>query len=478
MNPHPASYRDTDGFVFQHDGQFYRYVHPNYEVHYTQLMNSGLYEELVKKTMLIAHREITEIDKFTRPPALAGTNGDDTAGEGIGNGRVLLPEQIPFISYPYEWSFDMWKDAALLTLQIAITSLKKGMILKDATAFNIQFYNGKPLFIDTLSFENYEAGKPWVAYRQFSECFLAPLLLMHYCHPGTNKLFAVYPNGIPINVLVGLLPKRSRWNMNTLLHVHLQAKFSGKQKHVQTDQPGGQKRGNENNFSKQKLEILLKGLEGYVQKLSPKKIKTTWDDYYTDTISGDEYLNAKTALVISFISDIDYKKVIDLGANDGYFSLIFKNDKLVIATDADANCINDLYLKIKQEGKANILPLVNDLTTPSPAIGWNNRERESITARLQADLILALALVHHLAITHNVPLAFIADWLQPMGPYLVIEFVPKSDEKVKQLLQNRKDIFESYSLEHFKSIFADKYQILKEVKIGSTNRVLFLMKRN
>ncbi len=452
MQTHPASYRDKSGFVFEQDGKIYRYVHPDYDIHYTQLMSSGLYEDVVKKGKLIAHHELSEIQQF-----------------GFADGRVLLPDQIPFISYPYEWSFDMWKDAALLTLQMAMAALKKEMILKDATPFNIQFHKGKPIFIDTLSFENYEEGKPWIAYRQFSECFLAPLLLMHYCHPDTGKFFTVYPNGIPMDVLVSLLPKRSKWNMNTLLHVHLQAKFSGKQK---------QRAGNENNFSKQKLEILLKGLDRFVQKLVLKKVKTTWDDYYTDTILGDDYLQAKTALVKLLISSIDYKTVIDLGANDGYFSLLFGDDKNVLATDADSNCINELYHKIKKEGITNILPLVNNLSVPSPAIGWANTERESITVRLKADLVLALALVHHLAIAHNVPLYLIANWLYPMGEHLIIEFVPKSDEKVKLLLQNRNDIFDEYNLENFKSIFTQKYQIIKEEKAGNTNRVLFLMKRN
>ena len=169
--------------------------------------------------------------------------------------------------------------------------------------------------------------------------------------------------------------------------------------------------------------------------------------------------------------------MIDLGANDGYFGLLFNEDKLVIATDSDSNCINHLYLKIKGEGKANLLPLVINLTTPSPAIGWANAERESMSARLKADLVLALALIHHLAIANNVPLQMIADWLQPMAPYLIIEFVPKSDEKVKLLLQNRKDIFDDYSLENFKAIFAATFEIVKEEKVGNTNRVLFLMKR-
>lgn len=451
MLTHPASYRDTSGFVFKQNGIVYRYVHPRYKTQYNQLISSGLYDELVKRKQLITHQELTDTESF-----------------GFNEGSILLPEQIPFISYPYEWSFDMWKDAALLTLQLASASLQKGMILKDATPFNIQFYKGKPIFIDTLSFEHYEPGKPWVAYRQFCECFLAPMLLMHYNHPETGKLFAVYPNGIPMQLLVSLLPKRSKWNVNTFLHVHLQAKFSASQK---------SKAVAANNFSQKKLELLLKGLESFVQKISVKKVKTTWDDYYTDTILGDDYLKEKTSIVQSFCNFIDYKSVIDLGANDGHFSLLFNDSKNVIATDADANCINGLYLTIKKENRQNILPLVNDLTTPSPAIGWNNAERESITSRLKADLVLALALVHHLAIAGNVPLHLIAAWLQPMAAHLIIEFVPKDDEKVKQLLQHRTDIFDDYSLENFRTVFAEKYKIVREEKAGNTNRVLFLMAR-
>ncbi len=451
MQPLPSSYRDNNGFVFEMDGQVYRQIHPQYQVHYKQLMQSGLYDELVKKNWLIPHTEIENKEL------------------NVSGGSVIHPVQIPFISYPYEWSFDMWKDAALLTLNIAMAALQKGMMMKDATPFNIQFYNGRPVFIDTLSFEIYDEGKPWIAYHQFTECFLAPLLLMHYCHPDTNKFFAVYPNGIPLDVLIGLLPNRSRWNVNTFLHIHLQAKFSGKQ---------NQNSGKQSFFSKQKLQILLKGLHAFVNKLSIKKIKTTWDDYYTDTILGDAYLKAKTSLVQSFINQTDFKTVIDLGANEGHFSLLFNNDKKVIATDFDPTCINELYLNIKKNGRENILPLVNNLTTPSPAIGWANTERDSFTTRLKADLVMALALVHHLAIANNVPLNLIAGWLKPMGEMLIIEFVPRSDEKVKLLLQNREDIFENYSLKNFKSIFTENYTILKEEQIAGTERVLFLMKRN
>jgi hypothetical protein len=452
MLPLPSSYRDNDGFVFKHEGKIFRYIHPRYYTPYSHLMQSGLYLHLTTKKWLIPHEEIPAILQF-----------------GIEDGKILLPEQIPFISYPYEWSFAMWQDAALLTLNIAAAALKNNLFLKDATPFNIQFLKGKPIFIDTLSFEIYEEGNPWIAYRQFCESFLAPLILMQYCNHDSYKLFTVYPNGIPLEVLTTLLPKKCQWNLNVYLHIYLQAKISENKK---------KKTNTKLNFSKQKQEVLLQGLKDMVRKLSPKKTKTTWDDYYTDTILGQNYLNAKNKLVQTFLSNVEFSTMIDLGANDGYFSLLYKNtEKQIVAVDGDANCINDLYCKIRDQKITNILPCINTLNNPSPAIGWNNKERDSFNERMKADLVLALALVHHLAIACNVPLNLIADWLEERGKYLLIEFVPKTDEKVQLLLQNREDIFDDYTIENFEIIFSKKYQIILQEKITGTERMLYLMKR-
>ena len=449
MQALPSSYRDNDGFVFEKDGKIFRYIHPCFNEHYQLLMNGGLYQTLVSKGQLVTHEVIT-----------------DTASFGLADGIIILPQQIHFISYPYEWSFSMLKHAALLTMQIAKTALQHNMILKDATAFNIQFQQGQPVFIDTLSFEKYEEGMPWIAYRQFCENFLAPLLLMQYCHPDIQKISTVYPNGIPLDILVSLLPKKAKWHLNTYLHIYLQANFSAKK---------NQQQNKKIELSRQKLNILFNGLYNFVNKLKAKKARSTWDDYYTDTILGAAYLDTKTKMVQAFCSEIEFKSVLDLGANDGHFSLLFK-DKKVVAIDADANCIDTLYNRVNK-AQIDILPLVINMASPSPAIGWNNNERLSITARLKAELVIALALVHHLAIANNVPLEMIAAWLLPMGPYLLIEFVPKTDEKVQLLLQNREDIFGDYSLENFKTIFGKGYTIIQEQAIDNTGRFLFLLKR-
>ena len=415
-------------------------------------MQSGLYDDLTKKKILVSHKEVTDVD-LQWPGKL-----------------IILPRQIPVITYPYEWSFAMWQDAALLTLNIAKTAIEKGMSLKDATPFNIQFAEGQPIFIDTLSFEKYTPEKPWIAYRQFCECFLAPLLLQQYCHTDTSKMFTLYPNGIPLELLISLLPLKAKWNLHNYLHIYLHAtaKAGNTKSNVKTA----------TKFSKQKMFLLLNGLIAYVTKLHVKKQKSTWDDYYTNTILSNQYLQDKTKLVTSFLSTIAFTSIVDLGANDGYYSLLFKNTTIqIVAVDEDANCINELYLTIRNQKIKNITPLINSLLTPSPSIGWNNTERASFNERIKGDIIFALALIHHLAIANNLPLNFIADWLAPMSKYLLIEFVPKTDEKVQLLLQGRQDIFEDYTRQNFENTFSTKFDLLLQQNIPGTDRTLYLMKK-
>ena len=451
IKPLGSSYRDNDGFVFEQGGLYYRLIKPCYFPHYQRFMKSGLYTALADAGRLVAHKEI---DK----------NNFDT--NNFTDCKIILPEQIPFISYPYEWSFNMWQDAAITTLKIASQALEFGMFLKDATPFNIQFTNGRPVFIDTLSFENYELGKPWIAYKQFCESFLAPLLLMHYGHCELGKIMTSFPNGIPLEVVKNLLPLKAKLNLQVHLHVYMQSKVSSKKSPVV-----------ENNFSKEKFLLLLNGLLDLVNKLEVKKAKSTWDDYYEETILSKHYLDAKKILVKQFTDKIDFDKVIDIGANDGVFSLLLKDKaKQIVAIDGDVNCVNELYATIRKNKIKNMIPLYASLNAPTPAIGWANEERTSLTSRLKANLVLALALVHHLAIGANVPLSFIAKWLSEMSEYLIIEFVPKSDEKVKLLLQNREDIFDEYNIAAFKNIFSEYYNFQLEERVGDTNRILFLMK--
>jgi len=208
---HPASYKDPSGFVFRDSDKIYRQVNKVYAAHYDHLIKSGLYDLLQKKNLLLQHEELNENLLSSEDWYL-----------------TLLPEQIPNWSYPYEWCFEQLKDAALLTLEIVQLSIEKGMILKDATPFNIQFYKGRPVLIDTLSFEKYDETQPWIAYRQFCESFLYPLWLSHYHKMNFQNLLSVYPDGIPAAITAKLLPAKSMLNTAVWMHVNLPNKMGKK----------------------------------------------------------------------------------------------------------------------------------------------------------------------------------------------------------------------------------------------------------
>lgn len=445
-----TSFRDPSGYVFIQDQLVYRFINPCYHAQYAYWKSSGLYDLLIEKKLCIAHEEISY--------------------DELGNIQVILPEQIKTITSANEWTFSMLQDAALCTLQIALEALEHGMILKDANTSNIQFVAGKPILIDSLSFEIYEPGKPWQAYQQFCKHFLAPLTLMHYTDASLIKLLQLYPDGIPLDICSRLLPLQSRLNLHAYLHIHLAAKLAGK--------PQAQHTQKKNHFSTQQLYNLLKGLFQHISKLRPKLAKTTWDDYYSHTILSQTYLAAKKVLVTDFLNQIPGHTVIDWGANDGAFSLLAAQlNKQVIAIDADYNCIDTLYKHCKKQHIHSILPLCMDLMAPTPAMGWQAQERENIFNRISGDISLVLALIHHIAIGHNVPLTKIADWLHESSPYIIIEFVEKQDEKVQELLKHREDIFATYDISHFELAITKRFNILQKKQVGQAYRWLYLLKR-
>ena len=453
-NVHPASYRDPSGYIFTQDSIIYRQVNEVYAPHYELLMSSGLYQQLIEKKWLIEHEEVNDLH----------TSSDDQQKTF----KILRPQRIGFITYPYEWCFSQLKEAALLTLKIQQLAMINGMSLKDATAFNITFDGSRAVFIDTLSFEKYEASRPWIAYRQFCETFLAPLLLAAWQDPDLIRLMVTYPDGIPIEICASLLPLSSKFKSISSLHIHLQSGIKGQV--AKSGKSSG-------SFNANKLERIISHLISGVSSLQLNKKISNWSDYYTQTILQDNYLKDKERIVEEMIDKISFSTSIDLGSNTGQFALMLeKKGKKVIALDIDPLCVERLY-QHSSEKKLNITTLVSDLVNPAPAIGWNNKERAALLQRLNGDLVLALALVHHLCIGKNLPFASLAEVTSNLGQYLIIEFVPKEDEKVKQLLSFREDIFQEYDIEHFRSAFAQYFEILQTSNVGSSRRTLFLMKK-
>ena len=444
-----ASFKDPDAKVFIENGIYVRKIFKRYIPEYRKLINSGLYNDLISKNLLIKHEE-TKIED---------------------NCITIKPEQV-FISYPWEWCFSQLKDAALTTLKIQQIALDYNMSLKDANCFNIQFLNNKPLLIDTSSYETDIEGQAWVAYKQFCENFIAPLALMAYSDLSLNKLFLMNINGIPLELTSKLLPFKTKFNLNLFTHIHLHSKMQNKYSE------NSQKMSNIK-IDKQQLKNIIKNLQTTVENINLQKYKTEWENYYSFTNYTEKSFDEKYNIIDKYRSIISPKNVWDFGSNTGIFSRIFsKSNSNVTAFDIDPMAIEKNYLKIKKDNENNIFPLVFDLANPSPALGWANKERKNLLQRAQnIDLILALALIHHLRFTYNIPFENMAKYFCSISKYLIIEFVDKNDSKVQKMLLNRKDIFDDYTQENFENIFGNYYKILYKNKIPDTERTLYLMEK-
>jgi hypothetical protein len=448
-----ASFRDPSGFLFSENGILYRQINRAYSKDYARLMDSGLYDKLVKANLLIPHVESNQLPV-----------------ESDAAFKVIRPERVPFISYPYEWSFSQLKDAALATLSIQKRSLKLDMSLKDASAYNLQFMHGKAMLIDTLSFEIYKEGQPWVAYKQFCQHFLAPLALMSYLDVRLSQLLRVYIDGVPLDLAGRLLPAKTKFNFGLLTHIHIHA--------------GAQKRYSDkavkplvNGMSKQAMIGLIESLEYTVKKLTWKPAGTEWGDYYENTNYTDSAFEHKKQLVHEWTLEKTPTLVWDLGGNTGIFSReAASSGAFTVSFDIDPAAVEQNYRNVKAKKEQNLLPLVLDLTNPSPSLGWNNNERDSFGARGPVDMALALAVIHHLAISNNVPLPQLADFFASIcRKWLVIEFVPKSDSQVRKLLASREDIFPNYTREGFETAFLSRFIIRKAESVRDSERTLYLM---
>ena len=394
----PGSFRDPSGFVYRRDGVLYRQVNQSFADRWDDLVASGLLAELQSRGLLVPH-ETAPIEAAADP--------------GVAH-AVIRPEPIPTISYPYEWSFGMLKDAALATLDAQVAAAERGFALRDATAYNVQFRRGRPILIDTLSFERPEPGTPWIAYRQFCEHFLAPLALMARRDVRLGLLLRDHIDGIPLDLAARLLPGRSRWNLGLGAHIHAHARAQGRYADAGTDAAAATKKATVSEF---KQQALIDSLRRTIAKLEWTPEGTEWADYADNTSYGDAGTAAKEELVGRFLADAGGAVVWDLGANTGRYSRIAAGlGRDVVSWDIDPAAVERNYRQVRRDGDERVLPLVLDLANPSPGLGWANEERRSVPERANADVVLALALVHHLAIGRNVPLDRIASYFAGARP--------------------------------------------------------------
>lgn len=408
--------------------------------------------------------------------AVVGTERVTTPVAGLERwAGVLRHERVPVISYPYEWPFEMLRDAALLQLDVSARALAEGFVTKDATSYNVQFDGTRPVFIDVGSFQPLRRGETWYGYRQFCELFLNPLILQSVVGVEFHPWLRGSLDGIPPSSLAPLLRGRRRFDRRLLVHVRLHARAEARYADADRERDiGGELR--QAGLGPKVLAGQIDNLRRTVTGLRWKAQRSTWSDYAERGHYSDADLSAKDAFVATVVKADRPPLVLDLGANDGRFSLLARQNGAgrVVAVDSDHLVIDRLYRHLRDQGEERVLPLVMDLADPSTGLGWQGRERRAFTERVRPDLVLCLAVVHHLALTDTVPFELIVGMLSDFGSPLIVEFPHRDDPMVERLLaRKRSGLFDHYDRDLWEEALARRFEIRRQETGPSGRRTLY-----
>lgn len=483
----PGSFRDRDGRVFYHDGRVCRALSADALSAWQRLSDTRFFPKLMESGAVVGTRRADD-----EPELLAGLEKTD----GASWVAALEHERIPFISYPYEWCFGMLRDAALGQLDLLTTSLAEDFVLKDASPYNTQWIGARQTFIDVASFEPRRAGDPWAGYLQFCRLFLYPLLLTAYRHLPFQPWLRADLDGIPPEEMAAILNRwRDRLRPGVFKDVYLQAALHRRQTKLQrrelqthkprksddpdsSDDPQSLRREmGRAGFGKEMILANVGRLRKIVRGLQWRQSESTWADYHAESSYDAENRGVKEDFVRRAAAARPLSLVWDLGCNTGHFSRIAaETADYVIAMDADHLAIERLYGELKSDSRPDILPLVANLASPSPGLGWRLRERRPLEDRGRPDLVLALALIHHLVLSANIPLPDLVDWLIDLGADLVIEFVTKDDPMVRRLLRNQVDTYDDYDPRIFEDCLAKGFETVDKLTFHHGTRTLYHLK--
>jgi ribosomal protein L11 methylase PrmA len=455
----PGSFRDPDGRVFRIGEKVFRSVTGSAARNFARAEEAGVMRKLVDRGQLVDFTDVTE----------------QASKVGIEQADILLSHpQIPFISYPYEWSFSLHKAGALAHLDLHLELLSEDFTLVDATAYNMQFDGTRPVHIDHLSIRPYEDGEIWAAHRQFCMQFLNPLLMWSMLDLQPNHWFRGSLEGIAPEDLAKLVPLRKRLNWTVLTHVIAQATLQNRSVQSTT----GSSRYREARLPRSSFEGMLRGLRGAIAKMEVPSHKTVWGEYANNTSYAAPEAAAKHDLVKEAVAAIKPGLLYDIGCNTGDYSksALEAGAGKVIGFDFDHGAL-EIAFKRAQLEQLDLLPLWLDAANPSPSQGWGEAERMGLSKRAKPDALLALAFIHHIAIGRNVPLDMAVDWLVSLAPAGVIEFPHKEDPMVQLLLSQRPDIFPDYHNDTFANLLSQRAQIVKAVDVLPT-RTLYWFQRN
>jgi SAM-dependent methyltransferase len=453
----PGSFRDPDSAVFTADGKVLRGLSGRAAADYERLSGTSFFPRLVGSGQIVR----TAVHEGDAPPSPRGAPWT----------RVLEHERVPVVSYPYEWPFAMLREAASLQLDVLVAALGEGISLKDGTAYNVQFFGSRPTFIDIGSFE--PASGPWPGYRQFCQTMLFPLMVQAHLGVPFQPLLRGSIDGLTPSQVAGMFSGLRRFRKgvvrNVTLHSVLERRVTTASEQVKSELK-------DSGFSADLAKATAKNLAKLVSGLEVARRGSTWSDYRDTCSYSDADAEAKQAFVRSAIAGGDAGLVLDLGANDGVYSLLAAEQAdYVVAVDGDEMVIDRLYRRLRAERNENVLPLVMNLVDPSGGVGWRNRERAAFADRVRPDVTLALALVHHLAIAANVPLPEVVSWLRSFGGRLVVEFVHVDDVQVQRLLANKPaGLFDDYRREAFEALLAEQFLVNEQQSLPGGTRTLYL----
>lgn len=464
----PGSFRDRDSRVVVTGDAIYRALSPEGAEDWDALAATPLLETLVSRGDLVATDEV-DADRLE---AAGSATGTDLLPTGVD--RVLEHERIPFVSYPYEWTFSMLQDAALLQLDLGIATIENGLNLKDATPYNVQFRGAKPVFIDVGSFEQLPEGEPWVGYRQFCMLYLYPLLFQAHKDLPFHPWLRGSIDGIEPIDAIKVFSLFDRLRRGVFMHTSVHARLD---RRANRSGPGEAAANAKKRQTKpEQNRAMMGGLRRLVSKLRWKAGETSWSGYRQDNTYSDEDDRAKQEFVAAVAAAEQPALTWDMGCNDGAYSRISaEHSDLVIAFDFDHATVEALYRSLREEGNTKILPLVSNLADPSPALGWRGLERKTLADRGAPDLMLALALIHHVSISANIPIADFLQWARDLGTTLLIEFPKRTDPMVEALLANKHEgANPDYELGNFERELDRRFTVERREELPSGDRVLFL----
>ena len=453
-----GSFRDPSGCVFDVDGKIYRSIFAPGLKDFEAARDAGVYDKLIEGGLLLPHKEV---------------DIGNLAPEGTI--YCLSHPRLPMVSYPWEWPFSLLKDAALIHLDAMEILLPYGFWLRDASAFNVQYDSIKLRLIDTLSVGRRVSESPWVAYGQFCSHFIAPLAMAAYCDIRTFSLWRNYIDGYPLNLATKLLPLWRLFRLGLFMHLGLHARMQDRAD--RKEDIGKLNLAKKPKVSERGLIGLIHSLRRTTEGIKWNRFSKIWEGYREIRTYNTEDVARKSDYVDSVVQRLKPNMVWDLGSNTGEFSLIAaSHGAFVVSIDGDPACTEFLFQKVSTEGIRSILPLTMDLANPSPNLGWDNRERLSLRDRGPADLVLALALIHHLVFSCCVPLYQIAKWFVNITNHVLVEFIPLLDPMVQKLLRNRGGEHLPYNLDVFQSSFGEYFDFVDR-KTLQNGRILFLCRR-